>query len=65
VWELDPSQISIVESMSVKPKTPAELLADENKRQHSFTTFLAEREKSFSEQNKQGGDNKVTVIGPE
>jgi hypothetical protein len=63
VLELDPSQVEIVEGAPAKPKTPAELHADEKKRSEAFGSFLTGMAKSFSDENReQGGDGNVTGI---
>jgi hypothetical protein len=63
VLELDPSQVEIVEVDPPKAKTPAELVADEKKRNRAFGSFMAGMVESFSQENrKQDGDGNVTGI---
>ena len=63
VLELDTSQVEIVDMAPKRPKSAAELLADEEKRKQAFGGFMQGMLEDLSKENrKHGGDSNVTGI---
>lgn len=63
VLELDPSQLEVDGSPSVREKTPPELVETERRRIEAFGSFFHSLVKGLSEENrKRGGDGNVTGI---
>lgn len=63
VLELDPSQVEIVKAeVPPKEKTPAELFADEQRRDEAFGSFFGRMVEDLSKKNRNEGDGNVTGI---